>query len=479
MTDINKTLTRKTWSKAIENPAQEFPLTPLSIISGKIPEQLRGSLYRNGPGRLQRGGVPVGHWFDGDGAILAVHFTDGNATATYRYIQTEGYQKEAVANRFLFPNYGMITPGAFWDHWGKEVKNTGNTSVLALPDKLLALWEGGFPHSLDLQTLETWGIDDLSWLNKNESFSAHPKVDPDTEDIFNFGISLGVNSTLNLYQISHTGKIIKRSSSQLQGFPLVHDFVIAGQYLVFFISPVRINIFPAALGFSSFSNAMQWKPELGTQILIFDRNNLSLVSREQTYPWYQWHYTNGYVEKDGSVVIEIIRFRDFQTNQYLKEVATGKTKTSAKGTLWQIRLNPQTGKVIETQELLNRGCEFPIIPPHQVGKPWRYTYLSAHRDKIDISQEIFGAIATFDHKTGHLSMADMGENCYPSEPIFVADKSNSEQGWVLTVVYDGNLDRSEVRIYKSDRLESEPLCSLELPSVIPFGFHGTWKALTL
>jgi len=40
-----------------------------------IPEGLRGSLYRNGPARLERGGVRVGHWFDGDGAILAVHFT--------------------------------------------------------------------------------------------------------------------------------------------------------------------------------------------------------------------------------------------------------------------------------------------------------------------------------------------------------------------------------------------------------------------
>ncbi|MGK7938467.1 MAG: carotenoid oxygenase family protein, partial [Xenococcaceae cyanobacterium] len=35
---------------------------------------------------------------------------------------------------------------------------------------------------------------------------------------------------------------------------------------------------------------------------------------------------------------------------------------------------------------------------------------------------------------------------------------------------------SEVRIYGSDRLEDEPLCRLGLPSVIPPGFHGTWKS---
>lgn len=37
------------WSKAIAQPATEFPLTQLSTIAGTIPHNLRGSLYRNGP----------------------------------------------------------------------------------------------------------------------------------------------------------------------------------------------------------------------------------------------------------------------------------------------------------------------------------------------------------------------------------------------------------------------------------------------
>mgnify|MGYP006266926003 CR=1 FL=1 len=476
MLTLNPSLSRPAWSKAIAQPAREFPLTPLPVLSGKIPEGLRGSLYRNGPGRLERGGSLAGHWFDGDGAILAVHLTDAGATATYRYVQTRGYQKESAADRFLFPNYGMKVPGPFWKSWGKEVKNAANTSVLALPDKLLALWEGGNPHALDLQTLETWGIDNLSGLHKKDPFSAHPKIDPQTGDIFNFGVIPGVNSRLYLYRSEPKGKIVKKKqATELEGFPLIHDFAIAGQYLVFFVPPVRVNFPPVALGLSNFSDSMQWKPELGTQIFIFDRDTFSLVSRGEAEPWYQWHFTNGYVGGDGSVAVEIVRFRDFQTNQHLKEIATGQTKTPAKGTLWKIYLNPQTGQPIETGELLDRGCEFPIVPSHQVGKPWRYTYLSVHRDGVDISQEILGAIARYDHKMGNLSIADMGENCYPSEPIYVSDAFNSERGWVLSVVYDGNSDSSEVRIYESDRLEAEPVCRLGLPSVIPPGFHGTWK----
>lgn len=75
-----------TWNAQYLYPAAEFPLTRLPILSGCLPSNFRGTLYRNGPARLERGGRQVGHWFDGDGAVLAVHFTKTGAEATYRYI---------------------------------------------------------------------------------------------------------------------------------------------------------------------------------------------------------------------------------------------------------------------------------------------------------------------------------------------------------------------------------------------------------
>lgn len=184
---------KKAWAKAFQKPATEFPLTPLSIIEGKIPPSLNGTLYRNGPGRLERGGISVGHWFDGDGAILAVHFKGSNASAIYRYVQTEGFKEETKAGKLLYGNYGMTAPGAFWNQWFKPIKNAANTSVLALPDKLLALWEGGNPHKLDLENLDTLGKDNLEKLEDGMGYSAHPKVDAETGEIFNFGVSPGLN----------------------------------------------------------------------------------------------------------------------------------------------------------------------------------------------------------------------------------------------------------------------------------------------
>ncbi|WP_427158258.1 carotenoid oxygenase family protein [Aliinostoc sp. HNIBRCY26] len=466
---LDQKSTKKAWAKAVIEPAKEFPPTQLPIISGSIPDRLRGTLYRNGAARLERGGVRVGHWFDGDGAILAVKFTDAGASAVYRYVQTTGYQAETVAGKFLYGNYGMTAPGAIWNQWLRPVKHAANTSVLALPDKLLALWEGNHPYALDLETLETQGLDNLGGLDQGLAYSAHPKVDPHTGEIFNFGVTPSVNAVLNIYKSNYTGKILQKNKFTLEGFPVIHDFVLAGQYLIFFAPPVRINVMPVLFGVGTYSDSMKWQPELGTEILVFDRETLTLVSRAKTEPWYQWHFANGYVDPSGTVIIDFARYQDFQTNQYLKEVAAGETHTLAETTLTRVQLQPQTGKVTAIETLLDRTCEFPLVPKANVGQASRYTYMSITRPGTDISQEILNAIARFDHKTQTLTEANPGENFYPSEPILVED-------WVLTVVYDGNSHRSEVWIYDCDRLDQEPICKLELPSVIPHSFHGTWKS---
>jgi len=86
-------------------------------------------------------------------------------------------------------------------------------------------------------------------------------------------------------------------------------------------------------GLSSFSDALEWKPSKGTQFRCRSRNTIP-VSRGETEPWYQWHFANGY--DSGAVIVDVVRYEDFQTNQYLKEVASGQTHTPAKSTLWQV-----------------------------------------------------------------------------------------------------------------------------------------------
>ncbi|CAD5966188.1 Apocarotenoid-15,15'-oxygenase [Planktothrix tepida] len=474
-----QTTPQPTWGQQFATPAAEFPPTPLPVLWGKLPSGLRGSLYRNGPGRLERGGRQVGHWFDGDGAILAVHFTDEGATGVYRYVKTAGYQEEEQANRLMYGGYGMTPCGNLWERFTKPLKNAANTSVLALPDKLLALWEGGQPHGLDLQTLETWGLDNLSELTDNMPYSAHPKIDPKTGDIFNFGQVLAGTPQLMLYRSDRTGKIRQHNKIPLDGICLIHDFVLAGEYLIFVIPPLRLQFLPVLLQIKPFSEAFIWQPQkTPTQILIIDRHTLKLVNRIETEPWFQWHFSNGYVEADGNIIVDFVRYQDFQTNQYLKEVATGNTHTLSTSTLWRMVLQPQTGKLLHLEEILDRHCEFPTVSPQEVGKKAHYTYLSIHKPGVNRAVEIFNSIGRFNHQTQTLQEANLGKNCYPMEPLFVQDRDNPQQGWVLTVVYDGDQNSSEVWVFDAEHLDAEPLCRLGLPSIVPNGFHGTWKPLS-
>lgn len=460
------------WSRAVAQPAVEFGPNLLPVITGQIPEGLRGTLYRNGPGRLKRAGQSVDHWFDGDGGILAIHFTEVGATGLYRYVQTQELRAEEQANRYLYSGYGQLAPGPFWQRWGSQPKNAANTSALALPNKLLALWEGGNPYALDLDTLETHGLDPLGSLKPTQTYSAHPKRDPKTGHIYNFGVIYGPKSYIQVYRSDASGQILQQGRVPLDRVALIHDFVLAGPYLVFVVPPVVLQLLPILLGTQSFSDALQWQPQHGTQIIVVDRHTLKEVSSFQTDPWFQWHIGNGFQEQDGSVVIDYIRYANFDTNQWLKEVVSGHPTTPASGYLWRLRFDPVRGQVIANEQQLNIECEFPVSAPHEVGQPHKALYFSSQSQPQARVEETFDSIARLEAASGQLTLAKFTGGCYPSEPTYVPQGP----GWVLTVLFDGNCDQSTVQIFEAQHLDAGPVCVLELPEVIPLSFHGTWRS---
>ncbi|WP_072622352.1 carotenoid oxygenase family protein [Spirulina major] len=462
--------TKPAWHQVLNTPGQEFPPTNLSILDGAIPPDLSGTLYRNGPGRLERGGETVGHWFDGDGAILAVQFAGGQAQATYRYVQTAGYQAEAERDRFLFPNYGRQAPGPLWNNWLRPVKNAANTSVIVWGDRLLALWEGGQPHALDLDTLATYGIDSLGL--DNTPFSAHPKRDPHSGEIYNFGVTPGPKNTLHLYRHNAQGQLLKQGTFALDGLPVLHDFCLAGRYLVFFVSPVRVNLLTVIFGQGSYCDAMAWRPELGTQILIFDRDTLTLVTQKTADPWYQWHFSNGCEHPNGTVQIDYVHYDDFTTNQYLREVPSGVIRHPAPGSLRSLCLDPRTGAIIHQTTLCETWCEFPTVHPEQVGQPWARSHFSV-KVGPNPEQELYRALGTCDRTTDTLTITELGPHHYPSEPVYIPNPTGPDS--LITVVYDSHTHQSEVWLYHSDDITAGPICRLALPQPIPHSFHGIWR----
>ena len=169
---------RAQWASAFRNVDRELTAVPLRATRGTIPADLNGTLYRNGPGRLERAGRWVHHPFDGDGMITALRFEGGGVGLTNRFVRTEGWQAEEEAGSYLYRGvFGTQKPGGpLANAFDLRLKNIANTHVVRLGDNLLALWEASSPHALDPDSLETRGISLLDGVLKpGDAFSAHPR----------------------------------------------------------------------------------------------------------------------------------------------------------------------------------------------------------------------------------------------------------------------------------------------------------------
>eukprot|EP00553_Chaetoceros_curvisetus_P014427 CAMPEP_0204642666 /NCGR_PEP_ID=MMETSP0718-20130828/14_1 /ASSEMBLY_ACC=CAM_ASM_000674 /TAXON_ID=230516 /ORGANISM="Chaetoceros curvisetus" /LENGTH=619 /DNA_ID=CAMNT_0051663459 /DNA_START=29 /DNA_END=1885 /DNA_ORIENTATION=- len=168
-----------------------------NMIEGKIPDDLVGCLYRNGPGKFGVGGDRVLHVLDADGLVIQVNFppaddTDSNGKRRIRFrsrfVETEQMMKEEEANKFLYRSTfgtgprGFIDPprkGVNEDPWVSpllsqmvgnamktDIKNSANTHVISFGGKVLALFEAGLPHQLDPNTLKALGEDTFDGVLK-------------------------------------------------------------------------------------------------------------------------------------------------------------------------------------------------------------------------------------------------------------------------------------------------------------------------
>ena len=63
------------------------------------------------------------------------------------------------------------------------------------------------------------------------------------------------------------------------------------------------------------------------------------------------------------------------------------------------------------------------------------------------------------------------------EPIFVPRKAGATEGdgWLLSVVYRGNEDRSDFLVFEAGEIAAGPIATAALPRRVPFGFHGNWR----
>src|SRR6516165_525139 len=127
-------------------------------IEGRIPQELCGSLYRNGPGLFERGGLRKPHLLDGDGLVQRLSFAGGKVRYQNAFVRTAKFVEEEKADAFRFSTWSMRRPGGMLANLGGgHTRSQAGVTVYPFNNKLYALDEVSPAYGLDPDTLGTLG----------------------------------------------------------------------------------------------------------------------------------------------------------------------------------------------------------------------------------------------------------------------------------------------------------------------------------
>ncbi|EAZ92559.1 carotenoid oxygenase family protein [Crocosphaera chwakensis] len=461
----------KDWAKGYTSQPNEYEYE-IQDIDGEIPSDLQGTLFRNGPGLFEIGGKTIGHIFDADGMLRVFRFQEGKIYFQNRYVRTEGYLKEQEAKTILYRGFGTQKSGGwFANFFNTNFKNAANTNVIYWGEKLWTMWEGGYPHQLNPETLETIGLDNLNGLLNKETFSAHPRI---IDDIFiNFGVSGITPQTLTIWELNQKGKKITSSSYPVDGFSILHDFLVTPNYYIFIKHPFKLNPLPWLLGFKSLEQCLTFDNKNQTKILIISRKSDTIEVLE-TEAFFGFHHGNAWESEDKIYLTTICSDSFPQREKDKMELDKMSFDKPIFGQLWQLTLD-LTSKKVTRQPLVKRSCDFPSVHPAFVGQKNRYLYLNV-ASKVT-NQAPIQSIMKYDQSNGQYQMWNPGERSFAGEPVFVPRQGTIEEdnGYLLSVVYDACIHRSYLVILDAKNLSS-PLAQCYLTHHLPQGFHGTWTS---
>jgi len=474
---------------------EEMTVDDLPII-GHLPRELNGLYVRNGPNpRLPPKGSY--HWFDGDGMIHGVHFEDGKASYRNRFIATTGFMHEKKLGRAVwngltgFPSARqMLFPPK-----GLRAKNVANTSLVWHEGRLLALWEVGEPHLIDVPGLETLGHLDTGL--KVKAFTAHPKVDPVSGEMVFFGMQMGPRPSLHYGIADRQGQLCHSTRITLRDSVFMHDFAITSNYTIFMDLPYMFSLKSMITKGVPFTFKQSQPARFGIMPRFGSSNDVVWFEDD---PCFVFHTLNAFeVVDDAGSVVEVVLVACRMKRGTIAALPGHSASDSNQGAnsklplnvddaarLHEWRFNLRNGTV-KSRQIDDRASDFPRFNDHFMGSRNRFGYVASVQVNSTSGAPEFTEIVKHDFDTGTNVVRQYGPNRFAGEALFVPRPGSpvsrhSEQfadefeddGWLLSHVFDAQSQSSELLVIDAKTLDAEPVARILLPRRVPYGFHGTW-----
>ena len=460
---------------------QLFALTPPELsypieeITGEVPDFLRGTYYLNGPARFARAGLQYRHWLDGDGMVCALRFERGHVCFTNRFVRSHKFVAEETAGRPIFRTFGTAFE-ADQIKRGMALESPVNVSVYPWGGRLLAFGEQGLPWNLDPLTLETRGVFTFGdRLNDVSPFSAHPKFDPATGEMFNFGVAFSATQPrLNVYRFDAQAQLHYRKRLQLDYPCSVHDFSLSPSYAVFYLSPYILDMEALIREGRTLMDALRWEPERGSRLLIVSRDSGEETATIPIGQRYCLHLINCF-EADNRLMVDVIEYDRPLYDQY-QVVPDLFTEVSA-GQPVRCVVDMKRREVIERRQIDYRlAPDFPSIDPRRVTQAYDDFWMlgisaTGRRGRKFFDQLVHAdwAQATAGDIYQAPAMQYLG-----GEPIFIGDPGAQRTGAIICQVFDAAHMTSAFALFDAFHVASGPVAMLHLREPIPSLFHASF-----
>ncbi|MFA5964862.1 MAG: carotenoid oxygenase family protein [Sphingomonas sp.] len=451
-------------------------------VEGTVPSGIDGTYQRVQPDAQFPPRFADDQFFNGDGLITQFDFRDGRVDLKQRYALTDKLKAERKAGKALFGAYR--NPLTDDESVKGMIRSTANTTPIVHAGKLLALKEDSPPLVMDPLTLETEGFSDFNGKMRNQTFSAHPKIDPVSGNLCNFGYAATglLTRDVSYMEISPEGELLFETFFEVPYYCMMHDFSITRDYALFHLCPITSN----------WDRLRANKPHFGfdtslpTYLAVLPRHgraeDMRLFKAPRTV--FASHVMNAYNE--GTRIIFDIPQAEGNAFPFFPDINDAPfDPVAARPYLhrWVVDMASPTDDLTSVERVSDLIAEFPRIDDRYIGQPYTHGWMLVMDP--DMPYEGEGARASgfrmnrighFNRLTGEEKTWYCGPQSLIQEPQFIPASSDAAEGdgWLLALVDNQVTNYTDLVILRALRIEEGPIARIHLPFRTRNGLHGTW-----
>lgn len=448
-----------------------------AVVHGRLPEWLRGGLLLNGPAIWDLPGASYAHWFDGLALLHRLHFS-GSGSVRYhsRFLDSEDARLSRARGRPELGGYDTPVSGGLLSrllHVFNPRRTDNGCVVLSNCDgQWQAHTESDRVLRLDPETLVTLG--ELHWADKLKLplMAAHPCTDAQGR-WWNVGVRFGRHCEYVLVSAERSGERRVKASIVTERPGYLHAFTLSTRHALIWECAWRAHPLRFLFGVESYAKHFDWLPEKGSRLHAVNLADGNVRSWDAP-PLFAFHGVQAY-EQGKDIVLDLcLDSGPVVEDLGIERLRAGTPSDAPRARHTRFVLS--AGAAAARQEALPGRFELPQVNMNvALAGPVRYVWAaSAGAAAADArGAAFFDRTVKFDHASG-----DFVEHLYGSavalEPLFVpAPHARAEDDGVLLVhTLSDNDAGSVVRVLDAATLEER--AAIELPLVVPFGFHGAW-----